>query len=162
MKLMIKWSMPVLLVSILVGCGVGEYAQHLSEEQKYVSELKRYAAENDLEAQHLLGNYYWKQNDLKQAIYWYERSAKNGEPNSAYNLAMMYMNGEGVPMHYPTAAHYYEMAAIKGHPVALHNLGLMHINGEGMPVNREKAVYLFGLACQQGLNESCQAYQELR
>lgn len=52
------------------------------------------------EAQHALGlNYYsgiGVEKDHKVAAKWYEKAVSNGIPNSANNLGLMYMKGEGV------------------------------------------------------------------
>ncbi|MBN1673689.1 MAG: sel1 repeat family protein [Kiritimatiellae bacterium] len=51
----------------------------------------------------------------KDAAYWYERGARNGDKLAAYNLARAYERGEGVAKDRAKAVEWYEVALKKGY-----------------------------------------------
>ena len=52
--------------------------------------------------------------DLKEAIYWYTKSAEQGNADAQYNLAVCYDNGNGVERNLDMAIEYYKKAAEQG------------------------------------------------
>ena len=52
--------------------------------------------------------------DMKKAVYWYERSAKRGNPLAQEALAVLYEKGEGVRQNLVRAHQYYRLAAKNG------------------------------------------------
>jgi len=62
----------------------------------------------------------------------FEAAAAQGLPGSAYYLALMHRNGQGMPRDAAAAAHWMEVAANGGVPSAMFLLANMALNGEGM------------------------------
>ena len=52
--------------------------------------------------------------DMKKVVYWYERSAKRGNPLAQEALAVLYEKGEGVRQNLVRAHRYYRLAAKNG------------------------------------------------
>ena len=52
--------------------------------------------------------------DLKEAVKWYQKAADQGQVNAQYTLGWMYANGRGVEQNYVTACAWYNIAAAKG------------------------------------------------
>jgi uncharacterized protein len=60
-------------------------------------------------------------------------AAEAGHAEAAYNLAMDYRQGRGVPRNASESARWMQRAAENGVPEAQYALGVMMLNGEGMP-----------------------------
>ena len=58
--------------------------------------------------------------------------AEAGDYNAQYNLALMYENGEGVPLDYKEAVKWYTLSAEQGQAKAQTKLGLMYGLGQGV------------------------------
>jgi TPR repeat protein len=71
--------------------------------------------------------------DDAQALFWYEKAAAQGYADAQANLALMYIQGNGVPKDYSIAAEYLSKAAEQGHAGAQHNLKMIvkKIQGQG-------------------------------
>ena len=54
----------------------------------------------------------------------FKAAAEQGFPDAAFNLALMYDQGDGVEQNPNEAARWYFVAAEKGNPQAQYNLGL--------------------------------------
>ena len=52
--------------------------------------------------------------DLKEAIYWYAKSAEQGTSEAQSNIGIMYYNGEGTSKDLKKAAHWLKKAYEKG------------------------------------------------
>ena len=48
---------------------------------------------------------------MRKAVYWYKKSADQGNPISQYQLAVIYENGDGVPKNLEKSRYYYEQAS---------------------------------------------------
>ena len=68
----------------------------------------------------------------KEALTWFERAAQHEYAPAQVNLAVMYMNGWGVPANYAAALHWLYAAAGQGFPRAYFNLGILFLNGQGV------------------------------
>ena len=60
------------------------------------------------------GLYYYNENDYKQAFYWFQKSAKQGNARAQFNVALMYHKGQGVTQSYEQALHWYQEVAKQG------------------------------------------------
>lgn len=78
------------------------------------------------------------------------QQAKNGNPKAQNNLALMYVQGRGVPKNYSEAFKWYRKAAEQGIDVAQDSLGIMYGNGWGVAQNFPEARRWFRLAADQG------------
>ena len=56
--------------------------------------------------------------NYKKALYWLEKSAKQGHARPQYRLGIMYYEGQGTPKNYKKALYWYEKAANKGHAIS--------------------------------------------
>jgi TPR repeat protein/V8-like Glu-specific endopeptidase len=68
------------------------------------------------------------------------RLIKQGNGEALYTFAMIYKNGDGVPVDKKTAFKLLTLAADHGNIPALCCLGWMFEEGDGVPVNKEKAL----------------------
>jgi TPR repeat protein len=125
----------------------------------------------DPKAMTLLGELYANglgvpQNDQKAAE-WYKLAADRGDREamfalamfrlagragprdrdaSAYDLALLYIEGQLFPQDFNRAAELMRVAAQAGNPEAQYALGTLYKGGRGVAKDMHQAVYLFGLA----------------
>lgn len=92
--------------------------------------------------------------DYKRAAYWFEKAAKNGIANGAYNLAVLYHQGLGLDADLNKAVQWYKAAATMGHPEAQYNLGIAHIEGVGVSYDPFKATAYFEQAASNQVIEA--------
>ncbi len=52
--------------------------------------------------------------DISKAIYWYEKSAKQGQKEAQFNLALMYYKGDRIDKDISKAIYWYEKSAEQG------------------------------------------------
>ena len=111
------------------------------------------AKEGDASAQFYLAELYQTDSnrlDKNRAIYWYKKSAAQGNPNAQFNLANAYYEGTGVSANLPQAANWYELAAKSGVPEAQLNLGYMYSRGRGVKRNDKLASLWYKVAAERG------------
>lgn len=120
-------------------------------------ELAKYRAESgDAEAQYRLGAMLeWGEGvdrNPKEAMKWYEKSAKQGNyyAQSALGHAYLYPDRELAAKNVPVALKWLERAAVQGEPGAQRTLGILYFRGEDMPLNYPEALRWFEKASQQG------------
>lgn len=75
----------------------------------------------------------------EQAAVWFEKAARQGNPDAMTNLGFLYQNGEGVPHSYERAAEWWEKASLQGHVNAMINLARLYDNGQGVPQSYARA-----------------------
>ena len=73
-------------------------------------------------------------------------SAKLGNPKAAYNLALLYLDGQTLPQDVKRAAELFRIAADAGNPEAQYALATFYKEGTGVPKDIEKAVRLLQAA----------------
>jgi TPR repeat protein len=88
--------------------------------------------------------------DYKQAIYWFTKSADQGNVIAQTTLGYIYQKGEGIPQDYAQAIQWYTKAAEQGSADAQRNLGLLYFNPDGAPKDYKKALVLLTKAAEQG------------
>ena len=88
--------------------------------------------------------------DYQTALQEWRPLADQGDVDAQYNLALMYLNGQGVPQDFAEAARWYQLAAEQGFPKAQYNLALMYHNGQGVPQDYAEAIKWWRLAAEQG------------
>jgi TPR repeat protein len=71
--------------------------------------------------------------DYAEALRWYRLAAAQGDPDALDGLALLYRDGDGVPVDYAQALKLLHRAAAKGHDPAKYHLGLMYRAGQGVP-----------------------------
>ncbi|GBC32738.2 kinase-like domain-containing protein [Rhizophagus irregularis DAOM 181602=DAOM 197198] len=92
--------------------------------------------------------------DTQKAAKFYQQSANLGNSIAKYNLAISYVNGNGVDIDYGKALELYQQAANLGYSLAQNNLGNMYYNGKGVDINYEKAFELYYKAANSGYNSA--------
>ena len=76
--------------------------------------------------------------------------AEQGDADAQFNLGLMHVNGQGVPVDYSEGLKWYRLAAEQGDADAQFNLGLMYVNGQGVPLDYSEGVKWYRLAAEQG------------
>ena len=140
-------------------------SQESNQSEQMVEVLIEQANQGSVEAQFLLGWFYFTGNDVRQdyakAKEWFEKAAAQGDAEAQFNLGVMYGNGEGVRQDYVKAREWYEKAAAQGHASAQLNLGTLYYHGEGVRQDYVKAREWFGKACDNGIQVGCDGYRAL-
>ncbi len=88
--------------------------------------------------------------DYAGALRLFRPLAEQGYANAQYNLALMYISGQGTPQDYAEAFKWNQLAAEQGKADAQYNLGNMYRQGRGVPQNYAEAVKWYRLAAEQG------------
>jgi len=82
----------------------------------------------------LASKYYYGSNDflknLEKSFQWTKLAAQQGNREAQYNLALNYLNGEGIPKNLQQALEWLEKSATQGHPPAEYRLAQIYANGE--------------------------------
>jgi TPR repeat protein len=88
--------------------------------------------------------------DLKQAAYWYEKAAGEGDPVAQNQIGYLYQTGLGVPHDPIRAVHWYQLAAANGLTRAKVNLAVAYLWGSGVQPNPTTAENLLHEAAEKG------------
>lgn len=99
-------------------CKLSSSVDDMSQEEPKIqtyAQLLEAADGGDAKAQHDLGyHYYWGgenyEQDIMQAVSWFELAANNGHAQSAYNLGVLYADGD-VPIDLAMACRWFKKAA---------------------------------------------------
>lgn len=99
--------------------------------------------------------------DLKQASYWLQQAAEQGEVEAQYMLGNMYADGRGVIQDHMQAAKWLKRAANAGHLDAMYRLGMMYVAGNGVTKDFTEAYVWFNLAAAEGNQTAMIAREEV-
>lgn len=81
------------------------------------------AEADDMQARYEMGELYYHgervEQDLPEALKWYELASVQGHPAAQYRLGLMHVAGEGVERNLPQAYIMLKMAAVNGHDAAM-------------------------------------------
>ncbi|MCB1511864.1 MAG: sel1 repeat family protein, partial [Hyphomicrobiaceae bacterium] len=94
------------------------------------------------------------QQDFKQAVSWYRRSATRGFALAQYRLATLYERGLGVTKDLGRARIWYQRAASQGNVKAMHNLAVLAAGSEAGKTDYTTAARWFEEAASRGLADS--------
>ena len=126
-------------------------------EERYLADLRQRVARGDIEAEVAIGNLYESGQsvlpfDPAMAVEWYRRAADKGHVGAQINLAMMYLDGFGVPRDAAQAVAWYRKAAERGDALAQFSLGSIYETGVDR-IARDEAIAAewFRKAADQGL-----------
>lgn len=92
----------------------------------------------------------YQANDLPLAFKEFNASAKQGQADSQYNVALMYEHGIGVAKDETKAVNWYQKSALQGTAAAQFNLAVLYENGRGTQVDFAKANEWYRKASSQG------------
>ena len=85
---------------------------------------------------------------LDEAAKFFQRAAKQDHPLAAYQLGVMYENGEGMPQDFAAAARWYHVSAKRHWGYAPTRLGLLYLWGSGVAQNDVEACVWLTIALQ--------------
>ena len=88
--------------------------------------------------------------ELTEAASGFRTLAEAGNTDAQFNLALMYMRGEGVPKDAVEAVHWYRRAAAQGNPNAQLNLGACYVHSTGVREDLAEAARWYHCAAEQG------------
>lgn len=91
-----------------------------------------------------------KQARYSQAVKYYHKAASLGHVSALFNLAVCYMDGDGVPANAAKAVRFLLKAAEAGHKQSQYQLALCYKQGKGVGSDKREAVYWFRKAAVQG------------
>ena len=92
----------------------------------------------------------YEANDLPLAYKEFLAAAKEGHPDSQFNVALMYEQGIGVAKDETEAVVWYGKSAAQGNAAAQFNLGVLYENGRGTKIDYERANEWYRKASMQG------------
>ena len=99
--------------------------------------------------------------NLDEAIKWYELAAGQGIAAAQNNLGHMYSQGMGVTKDKARAVKLWLAAAEGGHVLSYYNLGLAYYRGDGVAKNESEAARWFAKAADAGLADGQFAMGEM-
>ena len=130
-----------------------------AEDVPDIQELTRKAEQGDAEAQFNLGECHRKgegvEQNLKQAVNWYQKAAKQGNAKAQCHLGICYYIGTVVVLNYKQAVYWLQKAAEQGIVEAQVILGTCYGLGKGVVQNYQEAYFWYLLAAANG-NEVAQ------
>lgn len=134
---------------------------------KAIEVLLRLANEGNPLAQFRLGGLYFHGQgvveDENMAIYWWKKSAANGNAEAMYQIAHAYLFGSSAAKSVADpdreAALWYFQAASAGHSEAAYTLGLLFLAGKGVVEDRNEALRWFRSAASKGHVEARKAVE---
>ena len=127
-------------------------------ERDLAEQMLKSCAESgvDTASQLFYADILWLRGDMKNAIYYYERAAENGDDKAMYNLGCSLFYGEGQAQNIELAREYFRLGAQDGYCLAQHAYGTLIQDTDPY----EAAIYL-KLAADQGLPEAMCNYANL-
>jgi TPR repeat protein len=111
------------------------------------------AESGESKAQLALGQYYYETKEpekLPLSVYWFTKSAEQGDADAEWRLAGLYWAGEGVTHEDRSAVYWFERAAEDGQPHAQWALGMNYRDGLNVERDPQKAFDWFMRAAKQG------------
>lgn len=129
-------------------------AYDIEDYETAVEVVRKFAEQNNAEAQNLLGDCYANGNGVEQsyneAIKLWKEAAEQGHAQAQCNLGIYYEKGNGVELSYNEAVKWYKKAAEQGLAQAQRNLGNCYYNGYGVEKSSIEAMELYTMAAIQG------------
>jgi TPR repeat protein len=91
------------------------------------------------------------------ALKLYQTAADQGSAVAMANVALVYHDGEGVPVDLEKALNWYGLSAKGGNLAAYYQLAQMYEDGEGVKASRAKAAQLYRVASESEDDEVAEA-----
>ena len=125
--------------------------------------LRIYAEAGSPDAQYYLGCYYSlsTERNAAQARKWYSMAAESGDPKAAFNLGLMYQDGDGAIRDTKKAFAYFHQSAEDGFPLAMCNVAHAYYNGVGVEQNNDSAFYWASRGADVGDAQSMHSLAQL-
>lgn len=96
----------------------------------------------------------YKQGNLVEAVYHFNKAANQGYADAQNQLGLCFLNGQGVPQDSKRAVHWFYESAERNNAEGQFNLGTRFYRGEGVPPDLVLAYQWFSLAADQGHQEA--------
>lgn len=130
-------------------------------------QLKKAAEDGDPESQNKIGVLFAQgiglPQDKKRAFHWYKKAADAKYAPAMWNLAFMYVRGEGgAKEDLPTAFGLFKEAAELGYVKAQYDLAYMYLQGLGTYPNREEGMKWLNKAADQGDRDARKLLEEIK
>ena len=141
---------------LLAGClGVALAQDKPAPAKVNLEELKVRSAAGDKSATRQIAEMYYLgrggvEQNFKDAAFWYEKLAKQGDRRAQTSLGLIYARGYGVEKNPQTAYKWWSLAALQGDAGAQYNLGTLYFRGEGLAKDYGQAVRWNRDAAQRG------------
>ena len=156
---------------LLIACSSQQSAHRFQINQSFSSEVKveenedvkaqvsdsvptRVVENESAETQYQRGKKYYYgigvPQDIREGIYWFEKSAEQGHVYAQFWLGEMYYDGRGVLKNNEKAIYWWEKAAENIDAKAQYEIGENYYYGRGVLKNNEKAGYWFKKAAENG------------
>lgn len=123
-------------------------------------QLRIKAEQGDAIAQSMLAVMYAKgvefDQDLKEAIKWYERAANNGNAQAQFELGLMYAKGQGVNQDHDQKLKWFLLSAESGFSDAQYQLSQHYLDQH----NFYEAYKWISMACSKSSGETFKKYSE--
>ncbi|WP_061321210.1 tetratricopeptide repeat protein [Clostridium botulinum] len=115
-----------------------------------MNKLRCLVDKEEILAMNIIGEMYCKEQNYKEAMYWYKKSAEKGNSTSMNNIGVMYYEGKGVEQDYQKAMYWYKKSSQEGNFTAMSNIGFMYYNGQGVTEDYKKAMYWYKKSYKEG------------
>lgn len=123
-----------------------------AQNQKLVAKYNSVLSKMSAADMNIKGYEFDEQGRYNEALYWYRKSAAQGDMFAKYNIGLMYHNGTGVKQDYIEAMHWFRKAAKQDYSGAQYNIGLMYDVGRGVDRDYVQALYWYQKAAEQGVS----------
>lgn len=124
----------------------GEIPQQGTEEREYYDK----AIMGEVVSQNMLANAFYARGNYTDAVYWYSKSAEQGNAYAQCSLGFCCEKGYGVEMSMINAVKWYRKSAEQGNATAQLNLGICYYIGKGVTQNSYEAVIWYRKSAEQG------------
>ena len=119
--------------------------------------------ENNGSLQYFISIQYSALGENQKSLYWLSKAARNNYQDAILLLAYQYYHGIGIVLkNYHKAFELYGQASELGNSEAMHNIGTMYYNGFGVRQNFLQAKEWFGKACDNGNQNGCDKFREIK
>lgn len=126
---------------------------YLVEKDEGVKYLSKAAEKGDVNAQLLLGDYFYN-TDPKQSAEWIKKASDQGNATGQASLGMALIMGRGVPEDKAQGIQLLKESADRSNPAGMYGLGTSLINGNGIEKDLKKGVRLIKSAANAGCPEA--------
>jgi len=115
-----------------------------------MNKLRCLVDKEEILAMNIIGEMYCKEQNYKEAMYWYKKAAEKGNSTSMNKIGVMYYEGKGVEQDYQKAMYWYKKSSQEGNFTAMSNIGSMYYNGQGVTEDYKKAMYWYKKSYKEG------------
>ena len=98
----------------------------------------------------LCGDKFYDKKNYKQALYWYHKSANQGDADAQNSLGYLHEHEQGVEQDLKQAFHWYRKSADQGNAKGQNNLGACYQFAKGVDKDLKQAVYWYRKSADQG------------